>query len=71
MTGDDEPVFEFDEASHLMRVHLKLGLEDLGFSVVEDGERVSIVRARPDARGESPATSFQAIIGRPGPFSAP
>lgn len=34
VTADDKPVFEFDEISHLMRVHLKLGLEDLGFSVM-------------------------------------
>ena len=71
MTEDDNPVFEFDEASHMIRVHLKLGLEDIGFWVVENGERVSIVRARPDAPGELPATGFETIIRRPGPFSAP
>lgn len=71
MTGDDLPVFEFDEASHLMRVHLKLALEDLGFSVVEEGDRVSIVRARSDAHGGSPAPSIEASIGRSGPFPTP
>ncbi|HEX8484527.1 hypothetical protein [Sphingomonas sp.] len=34
--------FAFDEADHLMRIHLKLGLEDLGFVVVEENSTLAL-----------------------------
>ena len=42
MSLPSKPVFEFDEADHLTRIHLKLGLEDLGFPVREDNNTIII-----------------------------
>ena len=66
MTDSNEPLFEFDEDSHLMRVHLKLGLEDLGFSVVEEAERVSIICGRSGV-SSGPRVTSGGEIGRQGP----
>ena len=44
-------VFAFDEEDHLTRIHVKLALEDAGFTVSEDADTVSIHDAqtvRPD-----------------------
>jgi hypothetical protein len=34
--------FSFEERDHLVRIHLLLGLEDLGFEVVELGTEIAI-----------------------------
>ncbi len=41
------PLFSFGERNHLTRIHLKLGLENLGFVVVENGDDLSLVGAKP------------------------
>jgi hypothetical protein len=43
MQPDPVPVFDFAEGDHLTRIHLKLGLEDLGFAVVEDGHVLKLI----------------------------
>jgi hypothetical protein len=36
------PVFSFEEADHLKRIHMKLGLQDLGFPVREEDNQLII-----------------------------
>ena len=45
MADKPKPLFSFDEQDHLTRIHLKLGLENLGFLVEEDGDDLSLVGA--------------------------
>jgi hypothetical protein len=47
MPDEPRPLFSFGERNHLTRIHLKLGLENLGFVVVEDGDDLSLVGAKP------------------------
>jgi hypothetical protein len=39
-------VFSFDEPDHLTRIHLKLGLEDLGFLIKEQVDTLAITTSR-------------------------
>ena len=47
MTNNLPSVFAFDEEDHLTRIHVKLALEDAGFTVSEDADTVSIHEAGP------------------------
>ncbi|WP_174293514.1 hypothetical protein [Sphingomonas bacterium] len=52
----DRHAFSFREADHLTRIHLRLGLEDLGFRVEECGSDLTIANERDPELGEgSPA----------------
>ena len=42
MSLPKNPVFSFEEADHLTRIHIKLGLEDLGFPVREEDHQIII-----------------------------
>ena len=42
-SGEKSKSFVFDEADHLTRIHLKLGLEDVGFTVEEEGSKLKII----------------------------
>ena len=37
-----KPVFSFEEVDHLKRIHMKLGLQDLGFPVREEDNQLII-----------------------------
>lgn len=37
-----DDIFAFEEGDHLVRIHLKLALEDLGFIVNETGDTISL-----------------------------
>lgn len=54
MPDKPKPLFSFDEQDHLTRIHLKLGLENLGFVVLEDGGDLALVGAKPTGEA-SPA----------------
>ena len=47
MPDTPKPLFSFAETDHLMRIHLRLGLEDLGFRVAEENDRLSICKDEP------------------------
>lgn len=42
MSLPNKPVFWFEEADHLKRIHMKLGLQDLGFPVREEDNQLII-----------------------------
>ena len=44
---NDHPLFRFEEQDHPTRIQLKLALEDVGFSVSESEEALTIIGARP------------------------
>ena len=46
MPDKPAPLFSFGEQDHLTRIHLKLGLENLGFVVLEDGGDLALVGAK-------------------------
>ncbi len=53
MPIEDEPFFAFEEPDHLLRIHLKLGLQDIGFDVAEqDNDLVIATGARAEAQPE-------------------
>ncbi len=43
MTDTPVTLFALDEADHLTRIHLKLGLEDVGFDVRETQHTIALV----------------------------
>lgn len=43
MSEDPVPLFALEEADHLTRIHLKLGLEDIGFDVLETQDTIALV----------------------------
>ena len=43
MSETPETLFALVEADHLTRIHLKLGLEDVGFAVKEQNDTIALV----------------------------
>ncbi len=43
MTQVSSTLFSFDEPDHLTRIHLKLALQDMGFQIEEDEERLRLL----------------------------
>jgi len=42
------PVFSFDEPDHLTRIHLKIALEDVGFTIAEQAGAIVVLQAKLD-----------------------
>ncbi|WP_243402931.1 MULTISPECIES: hypothetical protein [Sphingomonas] len=55
MSATPETLFALVEADHLTRIHLKLGLEDVGFAVKEQDDTIALVGTPdPTVAKESP-----------------
>ena len=48
------PLFAFSEADHLTRIHLRLALEDIGFTVEEAADKLRLADGGPGAMPEPP-----------------
>lgn len=77
MSDTPQTLFALIEADHLTRIHLKLGLEDVGFAVTEQDDTIALIGTPdPGVAARSPilpllpsdpdAPAAQPIVAPPG-----